>query len=268
MQRLPQHLYKYEPFSAQVLENLKAQRIYFGSPLEFNDPYDCATNPIVLKPTPEEAERVREHYLNEGLPLEQMRQELLQMPVENLQTMLQKQGISAINSAVATFLRKRGVTCFSERNDDLVMWGHYGGKYKGFCLEFSTAFMPFSNAKPVQYSERISQASVVPYLVGDEVDAVQDLFSVKSASWAYEKEWRIFHEMTGTLYHYEARALTAVYFGPEASEEALEIVALILRGQNSDVKLYKGERSQTEYKVIFNEFKYFTYLEAKALGLR
>jgi hypothetical protein len=268
MQKPPFCLYKYEPFSAQALENLKAQRIYFGSPLGFNDPYDCATNPIVLKPTAEEAESVREYYLNKELPPEQAKQQLLEMSVENLQIMLQRLGNSAIESAITAFLHERGVACFSERNDDLVMWGHYGGKYKGFCLEFSTELAPFSNAKPIYYSERIPQASVIPFLNGGEVDAVQDFFSVKSASWAYEKEWRIFHEKVGTLYHYEARALTAVYFGPEVSEEALEIIALVLRGQNPDVKLYKGERSQTEYKVIFNEFKYFTYLEAKELGVR
>ena len=39
---VPPKLYKYEAFSAQSLLNLKSQVLYFGPPLNFNDPYDCA----------------------------------------------------------------------------------------------------------------------------------------------------------------------------------------------------------------------------------
>lgn len=148
------------------------------------------------------------------------------------------------------------------------MWGHYGGKYKGFCCEYSTKLMPFSNAKPVRYSHEIPKTSVVPFLIDQNLDNAQDFFSIKSESWAYEQEWRIFHQQVGTLYNYEAKALTGIYFGPEATEEAVEIVALILRGQNQSVRLYRGKRSQNEYKVVFDEFQYLTYLEAKDRGLR
>jgi Protein of unknown function (DUF2971) len=268
VQRIPPYLYKYEAFSAQVLENLKAQRIYFGSPRGFNDPYDCATNPVVSKPSAEEAEQIRQHYLDNANHLDQPRHAFADIPVEVLRQKLQSAGASAFDSAVAQFLRERGVSCFSECNDDLVMWGHYGGKYKGLCLEFSTAFEPFSKARPVSYCGRIPQVSVIPYLIEGAHDPVDDLFCMKSASWAYEREWRVFHKQLGTLYHYDAGALTGVYFGPEASDEAVEIVALILRGQNPGVRLHKGERSRAEYKVSFSEFKYFTYLEAKNMGQR
>lgn len=268
MMVLPPHLYKYEAFSAQALENLKAQRIYFGSPSGFNDPYDCATNPIVLKPTAEEAELVRQQYLNKESSSEQARHEFTHVPLDQLQDTLQRAGQRAIQSSVSNFLRRRGVSCFSERKDDLLMWGHYAGKYKGFCCEFSTELMPFSDAKPVRYTQEIPKTSVIPYLTGQGLSAVEDIFSVKSASWSYEQEWRVFHEKAGTLYHYEAAALTGVYFGPETSQEAIEIIALVLRGQNPSVRLFKGERSENEYKVVFSEFKYLTLLEAKELGLR
>ncbi len=43
----PKKLYKYEAFTEQSLKNLKAQAIYFGSPKNFNDPYDCALTPVI-----------------------------------------------------------------------------------------------------------------------------------------------------------------------------------------------------------------------------
>lgn len=264
---LPRQLYKFEAFSAQALENLKAHAIYFGSPLGFNDPYDCATRPQVLKPTEAEAEFIRQHYLaKEALPA-QAKKEFESLPTDELQNMLLRAGESAIEGTISQFLRARGATCFSERNDDLLMWAHYSGKYKGFCLEFSTEFTPFSKAKQVQYHKKIPEASILPFLVGDKPDRAIDFFCIKPQSWAYEKEWRIFHQNAGTRYHYEANSLTGIYFGPEISEEALEIICLILRGQNSSVKFWRGVRSKTEFKVEFEEFNYINHLEAKRLGL-
>lgn len=265
--KLPAKLFKYEPFSAQALANLKAQGIYFGSPRGFNDPYDCAISPIVKRPTAAEAETIRAHYLQQPLDSD-VHSGFSNASTEEFQDMLERSGRAAIDSAIEKFLKERGVSCFSEKNDDLLMWGHYGGKYKGYCLEFSTSFAPFSGAKKVEYVNRIPDTSVTPFILGEQLEKVADFFCIKPESWAYECEWRIMHQVGGTLYHYEAEALTGVYFGPEISTEALEIVCLILRGQNADVKFYRGYRSATEFKVNFQEFNYLSYLEAKKLGLR
>jgi hypothetical protein len=269
--KLPAKLYKYEPFSTQSLENLKAQAIYFGSPLGFNDPYDCATNPVVLKPSAQEAESIRQHYLAKKTITHEQKHNFEQKSVDELQEMLQRIGTEVISSTVDRLGREKGISCFSEVNDDLLMWGHYGGRYKGFCLEFSTAHKPFSKAQKVKYVNRVPNVSVIPYLTGskeDAANAAEDLYLIKSKSWAYEKEWRRIHLEGGTLCGYEAEALTGVYFGPEITGEALEIIALILRGQNPNVKLFRGERSKSEFKVVFTEIGYLTYLEAKNRGLR
>ena len=43
-----------------------------------------------------------------------------------------------------------GITCLSEVKDDLLMWSHYGGKYKGFCLEFDSKYAPFTKTLKVK----------------------------------------------------------------------------------------------------------------------
>lgn len=55
----PPYLYKYESFSTQSLQNLKNQVIYFGSPLNFNDPYDCALLPSIKNITEDDFERLK-----------------------------------------------------------------------------------------------------------------------------------------------------------------------------------------------------------------
>lgn len=150
------------------------------------------------------------------------------------------------------------------------MWGHNGGKYKGFCLEFSIDHRPFSQAHRVKYVDRFPNAPVIPYLTGsvlDAANAAEDIFLIKSKSWAYEKEWRIIHKNVGTLYHYDLQSLNGIFFGPEITGEALEIIALILLGQKPNVKLFRGERSKTDFKVVFTEIGYLTNIEAISRGL-
>ncbi len=93
-------------------------------------------------------------------------------------------------------------------------------------------------------------------------------FNYKIAgSQAYEREWRVFHQQAGTLYHYEPASLAGIYFGPLASDESVEIVSLIMQGQNPSVKFYRGAQSRTAFKLDFQEFKYLSHLEAKSRGL-
>jgi hypothetical protein len=75
------------------------------------------------------------------------------------------------------------------------------------------------------------------------------------------------HAVAGTEYVYSASALTGVFFGPDIDRQSLEIVCLILKGQNPRVKLWEGRRSRDEFRVLFEEFTYTTHIEAKVQGL-
>jgi hypothetical protein len=258
----PKKLYKYEAFTEQSLQNLKAQVIYFGSPKNFNDPYDCALVPTIKSPSDSEVESIRASYLNQPLSKKQA-SEFLKPSIEEFRGMLLRANERAIKTAQEDFVR-RGISCFSELNNELLMWSHYGGKYKGFCLEFDTSHQPFGKALKVKYSTEMPHIDPTTLLLIDDFDSVMDLFSTKSMSWSYEKEWRVMHEEAGMAYHYPTECLTGIYFGPEISSEALEIICLVLQGQNPHVRFWKGRRSQTEFKVEFEEFAYTPFLKANS----
>ena len=265
---MPPRLYKYEAFSPRAIENLKAQALYFGSPSNFNDPYDCAFIPNIRQPSDAEVEAVRRTYLDDPQTPSSARAQFTTFSTEELRQMLMRAGRSAFDHAVSDFINKRGVTCFSERNDDLLMWSHYGGQYKGFCLEFDTAHTPFEKIKKVKYSKELPSIDLAPLLVSDNYEQVLELFSVKAEAWRYEDEWRAIHAEAGTLYTYPAESLTGVFFGPQIRDQALEIICLILQGQNESVRFWRGHRSTTEFKVVFENFTYTSFLEAKRKGLR
>lgn len=265
---LPSKLYKYEPFNEISLRNLKAQSIYFGSPKNFNDPYDCAITAPIQLPSTEDLAIIRKYYSSkkDDVPNE-VRESLLNTSDEQLLSIFEKLGLMMFEFK-DNKMRNMGVSCFSETNDNLIMWSHYGGRYKGFCLEFDTKFAPFTKAKKVRYIDEIPPLPIKEIMLEEGSDHLINLALMKSKPWAYENEWRVFHQESGTLFTYEPEALTGIYFGPEIARENLEIIALIMLGQNPNVKLYQSVRSSTEFKLEFTEFTYTTYWEAKKLGLR
>ena len=258
----PKRLYKYEAFSERSLQNLKAQVIFFGSPKNFNDPYDCALTPVITPPSDAEVESIRTSFLNQPFSKEAII-EFRRPSTQDLRGMFLRSSELVIKDAQERFAA-RGISCFSEVNDELLMWSHYGGKYKGFCLEFDTAHQPFEKMRKVSYSKKMPHIDVATLVLKEDFEAIMDLFSTKSTSWAYEREWRVLHAEAGTPYHYPAECLTGIYFGPEISSEALEIICLVLQGQNPHVKFWKGLRSKTEFKVQFEEFAYTPYLKARS----
>jgi hypothetical protein len=260
----PKLIYKYESFSNQSLRNLKAQSLYFGSPRGFNDPYDCALNVRIQELTNQELAELRTKYSQSDTP-EQFKKALSAMDDDSFGQYLSNAMKTAIREHVDSFLNKNGVTCFSERNDNLLMWSHYGQACRGFCLEFSTEYEPFNLMRPITYSPDIPSVNCASILKGDDkfIDA---LFSTKSDSWSYEKEWRIInHEITPFVY--ESSALRSIYFGPDVDDESLEIVCLIIKGQNPNVLFWKGQRSEEKFEVNFRQFSYASFIEGKDAGL-
>lgn len=264
----PPMIYKYDSFNVRSLLNLKAQSLYFGSPRNFNDPYDCAITPTVSDPSADEVELIRKHYVNDKATPDSVREQFRAMPFDELKQLLISAAKKGLADVREKFLDTKGVTCFSELNDDLLMWGHYGGQYKGFCLEFATSNEPFTKLRQVQYVDVVPQVDIADCIVNKNYDKLlDDLYCTKSNFWKYEKEWRAIHSEAGTLFGYGADALKAVYFGPDIERQALEIVCLILQGQSPDVQFFRGKRSETEFKVEFSKYTYTCYVEAKRQGL-
>lgn len=197
----------------------------------------------------------------------EIREQFQVISKEELAEMLDRLGQEVLNQHKERFLNTKGIACFSELNDDLLMWSHYGGHYKGYCLGFRTDYKPFFMLRKVHYTNNMPNINGAKALIDGEFEQILDLFCTKSNSWNCEREWRIIHQEAGALYTYEAAALDSVYFGPDIERESMEIICLILKGQNPDVKLWKGSRSNEKFRVNFEQFHYTSYADAKKQGI-
>lgn len=258
----PDKLYKYESFSIQSLLNLKTQTVYFAPPSGFNDPYDCALKAQIAEPTDLEIESLRDIYLAKDWP-DHVKARLETTPLAELKPALYRAARDASEQIIDNFIQSRGVSCFSEVNDELLMWAHYSDKYTGFCLEFSTNNELFEKARKIDYVEKIPKLNIKSIYADRDRDEMMSLFCTKSKSWEYEKEWRVIHGEAGTAYTYPTEVLTGVYFGPKMAFEVIEIICLVIMGQNPHVKFYRGHRSEVTFKVEFEEFTYTPYIETR-----
>lgn len=260
---LPKKLYKYESISVQSLQNLKKQIVYFAPPSGFNDPYDCALRAEIEELDDKGIEKVREIYLSKKWP-DHVKKQLEDKSIDELKLTLERVARCASEDVIEKFVQCKGVSCFSEVNDELLMWAHYSEKYSGFCLEFDTNNELFEKARKVTYMKNMPKLNIVKLFAdGERGDILNKLFCTKSKSWKYEKEWRCIHSVAGTAFTYPAEHLTGVYFGPKVNNTNLEIICLILQGQNDSVRFWKSKKSETKFKLDFEEFTYTPDIKSK-----
>lgn len=220
--KLPEVLYQYRPPELWALENLSRQVIHFTSPEKFNDPYDCNISPMLSR-----------------LPEVQF---------------------ARIAKVWPDIRKDSGVVCLSARNDNLLMWSHYGGRGKGFCLAFEVHDMDentlaFGNHEvmPVEYKKNNSLATDIEMWETSK-NKWNRLFLHKSEEWEYEQEWRLVKAGEGEE-KYWAEWLKAIYFGTSATDGMKEIIRSIVEETYPDAELWEGRLSKTAYKVEFDQIR-------------
>jgi hypothetical protein len=251
---IPKKIYKYQPATVQSLINLKSQSIYFNSPSKFNDPFDCNIK-LKVKDLNEKDIKELKNYFLKDMENESWKKEL------NSYSSLEflKIANDVIDERINSVYKKSGICCFSENEKNQLMWSHYASSGKGFCLEFDTIIEPFQKILPVEYEDTPPFLDLVELITSTDIYLLKKLFCLKSSDWAYEKEWRCFHKETNKSYGYESVALTGVYFGSEIETEFLEIICLILQGQNPNVKFYQALKSKDSWNLQFEEINYLPH---------
>lgn len=252
----PTRLYKYQPFTALTLSNLKRRIWYFCPPEDFNDPFDSQFN--LVDYSPEDIERFLSRAEAEGRDTHGVRQQLARDPTA-IQALIENTSAFA-RGAISKSFSNRGVCCFSARLDSLLMWGHYAAGHRGFCLEFDAESPVFERAAPVRYEPTCPPLSVASIALEDSSDFFERGMCSKPADWSYEQEWRLVHAQARTEYCYGTTALTGIYFGARMEFVHMELLALVLKG--SITQTFRMELRKSSYGVTALPVKYVPHPEA------
>lgn len=243
----PAHLFKYYAVSDYSVSGLRGREVFYSAPSKFNDPFDCRLQFADERILVADLRRL----IHSEVSIKQGTQKANEVAM-NLNPQLQKLPQAEIRSSLQAALRhqfeNRGVCCFSEVCDNLLMWGHYANGHRGFCLEFDTSYPLFYRVHPVTYSANLPLVSVRESIYDDGLEPMfRAAVLTKSVDWSYEKEWRVLHEAADTVFHYGVGAFKAVYFG--AAIAAADREKLVAALQGTSTPMFQMRLSDTGYSV-------------------
>jgi hypothetical protein len=164
--------------------------------------------------------------------------------------------------------------CFSELNNDILMWSHYAKEHTGICLIFksfdfgdycllpldSGNFLPFFE---MNYTDE--KPKKVNLLTGneEEIARLMEFTRTKSKKWGYEKERRLLSTINDRkgkeTIKFQKDALEGIIFGlkiePDAARHIKELVDEHYKGIG--VKLYRTHEIRGKYEIDFKEITDF-----------
>jgi hypothetical protein len=151
------------------------------------------------------------------------------------------------------FLAEAKICCLSYVNDSILMWAHYSGNHEGICIGFDSDEVLFNNGSKVNYSDDIYQ-----FIISNETDIdneiinkrYRNIVTTKYLHWQYEQEYRIFSASGESKVRYKPESLKAIYFGLRCSNENINTVRSLLRG-NKSVCFYQADLKISSYKMRF-----------------
>jgi hypothetical protein len=195
-------LFKYTShFGLAILHDLQLK---VTPPNELNDPFEFSPYP-----TGKITEQQVQRYVNNFSP-RQFYDELKKRgeklpPFEDLAAdigpsvaasgvpFVQRGFETAVAGHLDAVSRKFGLVCFTERENNILMWSHYSDSHKGVLLEFDGSHQYFkgTNLNKVVYARR-RVALNAAWSGGDPRlrRVYERLLRTKNIAWRYESEWR------------------------------------------------------------------------------
>lgn len=132
------------------------------------------------------------------------------------------------------------------------MWTHYANK-KGYCIEYDFERI-IDKSRNTNFFKNIEvdYQNEKPILsFGDVYDNATDvgivkMLGTKTMDWSYEQEIRLIFDTPGLKSHHDS-AITAIYFGTEATQETINIFKESLTNRN--IKLFKMIRDKSLHQL-------------------
>lgn len=237
----PKKLYKFFPFDPQYWRrNIFHGDLVFNYPSSYNDPMDSRWFLDYEK-------IVKERYKDAG-------EEWNDEEIKNLM----KCAIPLYEEDLSYLRYLFQISCFSESPCSNLMWGHYGGKHRGFCLEYDVErlALEFPLMLPVIYTQEPFQAWQLIDKRGIDEDLLVEItpYLYKSRDWSYEQEWRVFipprEKDKDTTIISVQNCITGIFFGLRSFPEERREIEEWAKGH--EVTVYQMERIYGSYDFVYD----------------
>jgi hypothetical protein len=239
------YIYKYSSLNEFLLRTLINNELYFSNPSDFNDPFDCQFKLNLVK----NSEAENQFYKNLDLSdSEKKLFNLFQFENEN------SKGLE--NTFNLRLIERLGVTCFSEQENEILMWSHYANGHKGICLKFDWNIHPdYFQGDKVIYDNKLH---TIEYSSTQKFhNEIKRVVLTKLERWSYEKEIRSVVEIGASgkrNLSFNPKALVGIIFGDKVNIDDIQLIkrTVSLHEDYSHVKFYKATMIREESKIKIN----------------
>ena len=253
-------LYKFVDFNGaeKIIEN---GTLRIKNPINFNDPYDCYPKLINFNNMPNQYIK---YLINKQYP-DICRSERRKKQLEAIKTS-KKNLVDFIGTDhMKTERNLKGVTCFSKKKLDFLMWSMYADSHKGLCFGFNLEKLYQSLISMNKFDETaILKVKYTNELkpnnyFEDRPKAVVEWLRTKSYEWRYEDEIRIvfgpFQESKEKLgfVSFDLSAIEEIYFGCNVTENNEEKIIDKINQKGLKSNFYKVSLNENKYKLEINK---------------
>ena len=252
-ENIPEIIYKYMPINEYTLKNLLKNQIWFSSPKNFNDPFDCKMFRLT-KPALDEIKDFLDAKTEEEV---QQKIKLYKNNTEDALKVAQDKVKEIISNTYY-------ISCFSHTKKNILMWSHYSDKHKGICLAFNSVNM-FKNSNyinnnilkflEVKYVKKYPEINI--FNINNFIKDVNKVFQLKHLFWKEEKEIRFITEKKETL-AFEKEALSEIVFGCElkpTDDDVKDVIKLVKSCNYPNVKFIQAIKCKDRFALEFKEME-------------
>ncbi|KAA3598010.1 MAG: DUF2971 domain-containing protein [Calditrichaeota bacterium] len=294
MEELPKILYKYRVwidekddnlFSFSENENkiifkkkeffdkkrcLTEKEIYFSSPKNFNDPFDCS---IPIKIDYENKIGMILNYIlidnRSTVSLEEKIKEGMDNYEKEFPEITKDEHVKENEKKQKNkWDNQFGIFSLSKNKSNILMWSHYSYNHKGFCIGYDSDSLngKFKEAYPI-FIEEVSYTKNFPFLDSTRTKTeklIIEVLTTKSIDWIYEEEFRaiLIGGNRANLNEQERcfklpiSAFKEIIFGCEMSEPHKEEIKEVLRKGKFEVDLYQAKMKKRSFGLDFKQIDY------------
>lgn len=229
--------YKYKAWDKYARRIVTHQELYFASPKDFNDIFDCQAHGIMSNYQFAEKPFI---ITGDGKILK----------YSNPSALLDRATKRGVDTC--------GVCCFSKSYDSILMWSHYADYNRGICFRFDLEEIKLQQGL---FADIVYVKNKPTYDYTDPNEDKSKWFFYKNSVWKYEREIRglIFppHPIKNQRYrkvNFPKEALKEIIFGANYTDKWIydEVIDLCKEHGFSNVKFYimQPATNNNSYKLL------------------
>jgi hypothetical protein len=237
---LPDAFYKFTS-AERAIEIVKNKQLWFSSPKNFNDPFDCNINLIDFQPSEEQIKTV----INEKVQRNRKtRRQEIQKNKRNAYR-IRNQFAEQLNE----MFQNSGICCFSEKYENILLWSHYAENHRGICLGFNRGISKIATMSgKVQYRDNYEKA----LFFGMKGEAIYHLVFTKSKDWSYEQEIRAVRILSNGKTDFDICHLTEIIFGCKTEKSVIqEMKKIIFNLGTTHINFKQAKQTKSSFNLSF-----------------